>query len=242
MVRSKKKEGLKKRVSGGGVSWIPGEVYIFLEVQERASLVAQWWKVCLPTQETWVQSMVQEDPTCSGATNPRHHNYWAACPRARALQQETPLQWETYAPRLERSPTSLNCRKAWAATKTQQSKNKHPEEQLKAPNSRGVPSELPWLIPQLLALLAYGQLWGWDGAGTLCLGFIWLQGSLLGGLAQWPEQWYKKNAQISTFGSLSRDACPGLTLKQRGQSQIQRNAFSQSPGTNWISSIHPSIH
>lgn len=28
-----------------------------------ASLVAQWWGVCLPVRETWGQSLVLEDPT-----------------------------------------------------------------------------------------------------------------------------------------------------------------------------------
>ena len=27
-----------------------------------ASLVTQWWRICLPRQEMWVQSLVQEDP------------------------------------------------------------------------------------------------------------------------------------------------------------------------------------
>ena len=28
-------------------------------------------------QETRVRALVQEDPTCHGATKPMHHNYWA---------------------------------------------------------------------------------------------------------------------------------------------------------------------
>ena len=28
-------------------------------------------------QETQVRSLIQEDPTCHGATKPVHHNYWA---------------------------------------------------------------------------------------------------------------------------------------------------------------------
>ena len=57
-------------------------------------------------QGTQVQALVQEDPTCRGATKPVRHNYWActlepACcnywahaPRAHARQQEKPPQWE----------------------------------------------------------------------------------------------------------------------------------------------------
>ena len=42
-----------------------------------ASLVAQWLRIRLPMQRTWVQALVQEDPTCHGATKPVCHNYWA---------------------------------------------------------------------------------------------------------------------------------------------------------------------
>ena len=40
-----------------------------------ASLVAQWLRIRLPVQGTWVQALVQEDPTCGGATRPVRHNY-----------------------------------------------------------------------------------------------------------------------------------------------------------------------
>ena len=40
----------------------------------RASLVAQWLRIHLPMQGTWVQALVQEDPTCRGATKPVHYN------------------------------------------------------------------------------------------------------------------------------------------------------------------------
>ena len=41
----------------------------------QASLVAQWLRVCLPMQGTWVRALVWEDPTCRGATKPVRHNY-----------------------------------------------------------------------------------------------------------------------------------------------------------------------
>ena len=47
-------------------------------------------------QEVW--SLIQEDPTCLGATKLVHHNYWAFVPRACALQEKPP-QWE--APQLD---------------------------------------------------------------------------------------------------------------------------------------------
>ena len=40
-----------------------------------ASLVAQWLRICLPMQGTWVLALVWEDLTCRGATGPRSHNY-----------------------------------------------------------------------------------------------------------------------------------------------------------------------
>ena len=41
------------------------------------SMVAQWLGIGLPTQGTRVRALVQEDPTCHGATKPVRHNYWA---------------------------------------------------------------------------------------------------------------------------------------------------------------------
>ena len=51
-----------------------GYSYFLLEFQIRAchrtSLVAQWIKTHLPGQGTQVRSLVWEDPTCFGITNP----------------------------------------------------------------------------------------------------------------------------------------------------------------------------
>ena len=38
------------------------------------SLVVQWVRICLPMQDTWVRSLIQEDPTCHGATEPLNHD------------------------------------------------------------------------------------------------------------------------------------------------------------------------
>ena len=46
-----------------------------IEVKWRASLVAQWLRICLPMQGTRAQALVWEDPTCRGATGPMSHNY-----------------------------------------------------------------------------------------------------------------------------------------------------------------------
>ena len=41
----------------------------------RASLVAQWLRICLPMQGARVRALVWEDPTCRGAAGPMSHNY-----------------------------------------------------------------------------------------------------------------------------------------------------------------------
>ena len=57
----------------------------------RASLVAQWLRICLPMQGTRVRALVWEDPTCGGATGPVSHNYWACASAACALQREAAI-------------------------------------------------------------------------------------------------------------------------------------------------------
>jgi len=37
--------------------------------------VEEWIRVCLPIQGAWVQSLIQEDSTCHGATKLMGHNY-----------------------------------------------------------------------------------------------------------------------------------------------------------------------
>ena len=67
-------------------------------------------------QGTWVWSLVREDPTCHGATKPVRHNHWARhaatteahTPRARAPQQEKPLQWEAHTLQQRVAPARRN--------------------------------------------------------------------------------------------------------------------------------------
>ena len=56
----------------------------------RASLVAQWLRICLLMQGTWVRALVWEDPTCRGASRPMSHSCWACASGACALQREWP--------------------------------------------------------------------------------------------------------------------------------------------------------
>ena len=77
------------------------------------TMLASWWSPL----SWWDQFPVWEDPTCCGTTEPECHNPRAclqgpgatatdACaPRARALQQEKPLEWEAHCPRwLQKTP------------------------------------------------------------------------------------------------------------------------------------------
>ena len=45
-----------------------------LKLCDRASLVAQWLRICLLMQGTRVRALVWEDPTCHGAAGPVSHN------------------------------------------------------------------------------------------------------------------------------------------------------------------------
>ena len=63
----------------------------FKKVKRGASLVAQWLRVCLPMQGTWVRALVWEDPTCRRATGPVSHNYWACASGACAPQREAAI-------------------------------------------------------------------------------------------------------------------------------------------------------
>ena len=50
-----------------GLSLVP---FRFEELCLRTCLVLEWIRIRLPVQGTWVRSLVQEDPTCHGATKP----------------------------------------------------------------------------------------------------------------------------------------------------------------------------
>ena len=47
---------------------------IDFKTKTRASLVAQWLRICLLMQGTRVRALVWEDPTCHGAAGPVSHN------------------------------------------------------------------------------------------------------------------------------------------------------------------------
>ena len=57
------------------LSEMEGVLQLILKLRNRASLVAQWLRTCLPMQGTRVRALVWEDPTCHGAAGPVSHNY-----------------------------------------------------------------------------------------------------------------------------------------------------------------------
>ena len=88
-------------------TWVPQEKAISLKnVFLGVSLVARRWVIHLPGQETWVQSLIQKDPSCRGATKSVCHNHWTCMPRVCSPQQEKPPQWEACSLQLETSPWS----------------------------------------------------------------------------------------------------------------------------------------
>ena len=87
---------------------------------ERASLVEQWLRIHLPMQGTRVRALVGKIPRaaeqlspCATTTEPALYSPWgttteARVPRARALQQEKPQQWEAHAPQWRVAPARGN--------------------------------------------------------------------------------------------------------------------------------------
>ena len=90
----------------------------------RTSLMIQWLRIYLPMPGTQIQSLVQEDPTCCGATKPVLHNtephsrahraqlLKPECLKVHALPREKPPQREARASQQESSPHSPQLEKA----------------------------------------------------------------------------------------------------------------------------------
>ena len=89
----------------------------------RASLVAQWLRVCCPCRghrfEPWswrIPHAAERLGPCTTATEPALWSSWvttadAHAPRARVPQWEGPPQWEACAPQLRVAPAGCNWRK-----------------------------------------------------------------------------------------------------------------------------------
>ena len=97
-------------------------ITINVKKKDRASLVAQWLRICLLVQGTRVRALVWEDPTCHGATGPVSHSCWACASGACAPQQERPRYCERPAHRDEEWPPLAATRESpRTETKTQHS-------------------------------------------------------------------------------------------------------------------------
>ena len=67
-------------------------------------MVAQWYRIHLPMQETWLLYLVWQDSTCLGATKSR---LLSLCSGTRAPQLEKPSPGEALALRLENQFSSV---------------------------------------------------------------------------------------------------------------------------------------
>ena len=113
------------------------QTFFFFIWEFRASLVVHWWRIHLPVLETWVQSLVQENPTCHGPAKPMNHNNWDCAVKPRTsttepmccnhwsplhsgawrLQQKKLLQQETLPTGTNSSPHSLQLQKSTRSNK-----------------------------------------------------------------------------------------------------------------------------
>ena len=68
-----------------GTTWVLGifknisgnlflKIFFYLGLPRGISQLAQWWRICLPSQETWVRSLVQIDSLGEGKGNPLQHS------------------------------------------------------------------------------------------------------------------------------------------------------------------------
>ena len=83
-----------------GIATVESTMAVPEELKNRTLLVAQWIRIHLPMQKTWVPSLLQEDSTYGGATEPsglrparsRAHEPQRMSPCATTRQQEKPPQ------------------------------------------------------------------------------------------------------------------------------------------------------
>ena len=79
------REGQKPDPEGNKAA-MPFLTVLVVRTNIWTSLVVQWLGVHLPTQGTWVWSLIWEDPTWHGAAKPEHHDYWARAREAAAIR------------------------------------------------------------------------------------------------------------------------------------------------------------
>ena len=206
--------------------------------------MVQWWRICLPIQETWIRPLIREDPTCLRATKPMHHNYWACslepgshsswahmpqlrkpgCLGARA-PQEKPLQWGARAPQLESSPCSWQLEKSKKATKTQSSQ-KYNKWIVKITFFKIPVHRTPWAV-QWLRLCA-------SIAGVMCL--IPGQGTNILHARQCSQKLIKKKKKLCPDYTVSKIIYSNVrpeTPEKMVRIYFSREADETSAGIGW---------
>ena len=106
--------------------WLGEHVQFVKTPRAEVPLVAQGWEIHLPMQETWVPSLIREDPTCCIVTKPvhhdcracalklRNHNYWSPCTLEPILPKRSHCypDWSDTSQRIRTLTTvnNLHCR------------------------------------------------------------------------------------------------------------------------------------
>ena len=81
---------------------------------------SQWLRIRLPSQGTWLRSLVLEDSTCCGAAERGRHDYWSY-PRLEPVLHKRSPRSETPSHCHQSSPHSPQLERARASVKTQHS-------------------------------------------------------------------------------------------------------------------------
>ena len=148
----------------------PSVNFFFRSVESQGSSLVE--RIHLPTQETWVWSLIRKEPTCCRATKPLCCNHWAC-----ALKPESHNYWAHQAATTETCMPQSPCSTKRKATPMSSLSTSTREQQLQWPKftaTREKPGEwhptpvlLAWKIPwmeepgrlQPMGSLRVGQDW-----------------------------------------------------------------------------------
>ena len=90
-------------------------------------------------QEMWVQSLVQEDPLCHGATKPVSHSYWACALDPRSCNYRALTPWVLKPAHPTASAPQREKRPSWKAHASQLESRAHLARLEKSPRSNEDP-------------------------------------------------------------------------------------------------------
>ena len=103
-------------------------IFIIPEDSYRISPMVQWLRIHLPTQGTWVWSLVWEDSPCLGATKPMGRNLWARTLKPVLCNRRSRCSEEPVHRDEEKPPTAPARERLLSATKSQRSQNQTHKE------------------------------------------------------------------------------------------------------------------